>query len=64
MYLISIDPKVVKAMAANVVRGVKFLRKAKGPQWWKMINIKTLDLADTTMCVLGQTFRGEVESDG
>ena len=60
---VSVSPKVGTAKTAAVTRGVKFMRKIKGPQWWKAINPKTLRMDNTTMCVLGQAFAREV-TDG
>lgn len=37
----------------RVIRGAAVLDE-KLPDWWKKINLKKFDLADSTICVLGQ----------
>lgn len=46
-----------RVLARRVQRGIKFLNEREGNEEWKeRIDLKTLDLSDWTMCVVGQLY--------
>ena len=45
----------VKALEKKVKSGVRWLNKVK-PNWYKKIDLETLDLSDNHVCVCGQVF--------
>lgn len=45
----------VKRYKARISKGVKWLNATK-PNWFKKINVDSLDLGDSTSCILGQAF--------
>lgn len=50
------------AVAARVARGARWLDK-NYPNWWKTIDLGTLNVASCTRCVLGQVFTGTIPAD-
>lgn len=59
MYEVTMSPQYYKTVQQRVQKGVRFLRKIKGKDWYKSIKLKVLNLDSTTMCVLGQAFAKE-----
>lgn len=39
-----------------VKNGVEFLNKNAEDKWWDKIDLKTFNISDATLCVLGQVF--------
>jgi hypothetical protein len=50
------------AAAVRVARGAAWLDKHY-PNWWKTIDLGTLNVASCTRCVLGQVFTGTIPAD-
>lgn len=48
--------------AARVARGARWL-DAHYPNWWKTIDLGTLNVASCKRCVLGQVFTGTIPAD-
>lgn len=55
----TVNPDVYRILAKRVQKGLTRLRKHKGPKWYTKINLGKLNLADYTMCVVGQVFKND-----
>lgn len=47
-------------MKERIIKGIDLLEKTHGPGWADAIDLGTLDLSSTSMCVLGQVYSGHV----
>lgn len=45
----------------RVLRGIALLERVHGPDWIDKIDIESLDLCDSTTCVLGQVYAEEAD---
>lgn len=54
--------KTVNTAATRVARGAAWL-DTHYPNWWKTIDLGTLNVASCTRCVLGQVFTGTIPAD-
>jgi hypothetical protein len=59
--------KLDERIKENVLRGLDFLRTTYGEDWVDHINLETLQLSDSSSCVLGQVhpaYHGGTSSSG
>lgn len=48
--------EAVKVLSKRIKKGIKYLEKEKGKNWFKKIDISMLDMDNPHMCVCGQLF--------